>query len=707
MCIYVATDGKDENPGTIDRPVASLEAARDIVRARRASEGQAFAGATVNLRAGTWRRAKTFELEARDSGTTAGAVVYRAQPGESVRLIGGVELAGDLLEPVTDPTILARIIDEEARRKVLQLDLKAVGITDYGAMKHRGFSRPYANAPMELFFNNRPMTLSHWPSDGFVKITKVLDSGSKPRNGDFSERGGRFVYDSARPNQWKHAEDIWVHGMFGTVWADDTLRVASIDFDKKEITTEKPHLYGITGGHFQALNLLEEISQPGEYYVNREAGMLYFWPPADPVGATLGLSMLEEPMVALEGASHVTFEGLTFEITRGIGVYIEGGTGVRVAGCALRNMGVVAVAIGRGIKPFDHLSHEGIGEPASRELGNLRQHLYADVTWNQEAGTNHGVVSCDIHDIGAGGVSLGGGDRRTLAPAGNHVVNCRIFRVNRLDKTYRPSIDLNGVGNRIAHNIMYDATHSAVIFYGNDHRMEYNVIHDVLLESDDGGAFYTGRDVTTYGNVIRHNHVYNVGSTNPLYHHGYWHGVYLDDHPGGITVSGNVFRNIKAGVLASGRDVKVLNNVLVDCGRPIVVQIRPVSKIHKDRLLSLPVRELPWCTRFPSLAGALDNHWGEFVGTEVRNNVHSGESDCVSVDRVNADFLTIRDNLSLREDPGFTDPENGDFSLREDSVVYRERVEFDPIPFDRIGLIDDAYRRMLPPLPKEPKGAEW
>ena len=37
-----------------------------------------------------------------------------------------------------------------------------------------------------------------------------------------------------------------------------------------------------------------------------------------------------------------------------------------------------------------------------------------------------------------------------------------------------------------------------------------------------------------------------------------------------------------------------------------------------------------------------------------------------------------------------------DFRLRDDSVVYEKVPGFKPIPFERIGLYRDAFRKQLP-----------
>jgi hypothetical protein len=85
---FVAIGGDDASPGTKEQPFASLEAARDAVRKRKAS-GSPAEPVTVWVRGGAYPRTAAFELKAEDSGTEAAPVQYRAWPGEVARLVGG------------------------------------------------------------------------------------------------------------------------------------------------------------------------------------------------------------------------------------------------------------------------------------------------------------------------------------------------------------------------------------------------------------------------------------------------------------------------------------------------------------------------------------------------------------------------------------------------------------------------------------------
>ena len=110
---------------------------------------------------------------------------------------------------------------------------------------------------------------------------------------------------------------------------------------------------------------------------------------------------------------------------------------------------------------------------------------------------------------------------------------------------------------------MVNAPHEAITYKGNNHIIEYNNIHDVCLLSDDAGAIYSGRSWVWYGNIIRYNCIYNVGSGDHKPD-----GIYLDDALSGQQIYGNLLVNIPRNSIhiGGGRDNTVSNNIIVNSG---------------------------------------------------------------------------------------------------------------------------------------------
>jgi len=655
LILFVANNGNDAWSGRIaapnaaktDGPFATLERARDEIRKIKQSKEMPAGGMTVELCGGVYQREQPFELKVEDSGSEDAPVVYRARPGEEVRLVGGKMVTG--FKPVTDPAILGRLAPE-ARGKVLQADLGALGITDFGEVKGGG---------LELFFEDKPMMLARWPNEEFVRIVDLVGGDPVDVRGTKGDKIGKFFYENDRPKRWVEENDVWVHGYWFWDWSDQRHKVESIDTERRVISVVPPyHGYGYRKGQwFYGLNILAEIDVPGEWYLDRETAILYFWPPAPIEQGNPTVSVIDT-MVTMENVAHVNFCGLTFEAARGTAITIVGGAHNRIVGCTLRNLGSWAV--------------------------------------NISGGFHNGVVGCDIYETGNGGIALSGGDRKSLEPAKHYAENNHIHHYGRWNRMYQPAISMNGVGNRASHNLMHNAPHQAMSFGGNDHLIEFNEIHSVCYESNDAGAIYSGRDWTMRGTVIRHNfmhHVSGFGGRGCV-------GVYLDDMFCGTTIYGNLFYRVtRAAFIGGGRDCIVENNIFVDCNPALHIDARAmgwasyhVGTTMRERLLEMPYQETLWVERYPKLVGVWEDEPAAPKGNVVARNVSQGGRWDGVQDQARP-YVTFEDNL-VDEDPHFVEPPPKNFQLRDDSPAYE--LGFKPIPIEKIGLYKDEQRASWP-----------
>ena len=718
LAFYVDPSGSDHNAGIREAPFATLERARDAVRAWKVQHGLPEGGIQVVIRGGTYPVSATLALDERDSGAEGKPVVYRAQDRETVRLVGGVELPASAFRPVTRPSVIRRLLPD-VRGRVMEVDLKALGIRDYGAIGPRGFRRPYVPGPAELCYNGEVMQIARWPNAGqpMAKMGRVLDAGGVmssdsglPAARYDSRAGATFVYQTDRPDRWRRAGDVWLTGVFGWGFSDDTVEVAQIDTVRKQISTSGPTFYGFLNHRpfcgWIALNLPEEIDVPGEYCIDRKRGMLYFLPPGPLDGARLQLSMLSGPMVALEGASDVVFERLTLECTRGTGVYIERGARNQLRGCTLRNMGIMGVQLGMGIEPAACYGEEFTGRKVSRQLGSWHEHVWTNNDFNSEAGRQHGIISCDIYNMGAGGVFLSGGDRVKLEPAGNYVENCILHNCGRLDPAYKAAVNFDGVGNRVSHCRISEHPNMAIYLQGNDQVIEYNEITRCAQRVDDMGALYTGMDPTQLGTVIRgnfwHDNESSISDNHPV--------IYFDCPGGhGATIEGNVFyhnRNAWGDIMLNqgAQGFQVNDNTFIGERRALRLDewspeqalgslfgTSPRAKLLRNIDLSQP----PYSVRYPGMANFRQPGWYDTKHNKLMRNL---VVDCADFHTGNPD---AQGNCVTDRDPGFVDAANMDFGLREGAPVLKQVPGFHPVPFDQIGLRRDEYRTVLPLKPPQ------
>jgi hypothetical protein len=314
--IYVSPTGNDGQDGSLARPLQSLEAARDRIRAARDAGKLTKEAVTVWLRCGDYVRENSLELTKTDSGTAEYPVVWRAYPNETVRLLGGRRLTE--IQTVSDPAVAERLA-ESARTAVREVDLRALGITEYGEWASRGFARPTVAAHCELFIDGVPMTVARWPNEGewdHIAGFPQEHAQDDGHGGKIGKLEDGFQYAGDRPRRWKDTSDLWVHGYWSWDWANSYEHVASIDLEQRLIKTAPPFgQYGFrVGQRVQYLNMLEELDQPGEWVLDRKTGKLYFWPPnALTSDSQVLLSLLGKPFVKMQDVSYVTLQSLRWK----------------------------------------------------------------------------------------------------------------------------------------------------------------------------------------------------------------------------------------------------------------------------------------------------------------------------------------------------------------------------------------------------------
>ncbi len=706
---HVSLQATSEGDGTATQPFASLAAARDQIRADRKA-GRIAAGETVvvHIAEGDFRLDSTFELDSEDGGTAEAAVIYRASAPGRVRLQGGVTLKPNDFEPVRDAAAKARLT-EAARAHVLVCDL-----SDVVGEEFPEFKTAYKGSPAGpwLYVDHQPMTLARWPnanaeSGSWATFSKAVDTGlPNPKASDPAKQKlhpGAFVFEGDRPARWNLQEGVWLLGYWTHDWSDEVIRIADYDEATKVISLAAPHNYGINGGtwgaaerRFFALNTLDELDAPGEWYLDRTQKRLYLYPDGSLENSDIVLATLSQPLLRIKGAKHLRMEGLTFEYGHSDGVSLENTEYVELAGCVVANLASTGIRVN---------------------------------------GSHNTVRSCDVYNLGRGGISVNGGDRKSLTPAKNLIVNNHIHHYGNFQRTYAPGINAQGCGQVIRNNLIHDAPHNAVLYGGNEHLFERNEVHSVVLETGDAGAFYTGRNWTSQGNVLKSNYIHDLGSGNP--DHVNTMGIYLDDCDSGDTLQGNIFvRAGRAIMIGGGRNNPVLGNVVIDCPIGLHIDSRGMtwkqwnnpdypSWMLEAKAEALDYQSPPWSTQYPHLARIMEDSPREPLHNPIRGNLFVDCKKQVTSFDGNVKKLldkfeisgniavnsTGADNIATPGDlKGFktvTGSESDPVICRVVEESGRPQLQLDPrlspgsppvqeIEFSQIGLYTDEFRKSLP-----------
>ena len=442
--------------------------------------------------------------------------------------------------------------------------------------------------------------------------------------------------------------------------------------------------------------LFEELDAPGEWYLDKAANTLYFWPPA--AGGQTRVPLVDN-LIEVSGAKWLTLRGFTLEGSDASAVVVSGSEQVRVEGCTIHDIG------GR------------LGWQAAVSIAGGRQ---------------CGVVGCDIYDCCNYGIRLdsAAADVQSLTPSGHYADNNYVHHIGVLNG-HGCGITLGGVGQRVSHNLIHDTTRCGVFGGGPDCVVEYNHIRHVNLETEDTGGTYMGGAWHIRGMVYRYNWVHDVlgyGRTGDTWSspHFAW-GIYLDDDLSGVHVYGNIVaRTTNGGCdIHAGRDNLIENNILVESSRQ---QMMYQAHRREDWVVASHWKEFQtamerpaWKARYPELAAMdVETLW-KMENNRFERNIVSWQNptarlyawmpaDAAAVNHNDYNLIwhggqkldfdwaawqaAGRDVHSVIADPLFVDAAHDDYRLRPESPALA--LGFKPIPVEQIGPYASPQRATWP-----------
>lgn len=649
---YVAVNGDDANPGTINAPLATFAAARD--RARMTDKQ-----VVVNVRGGIYRFSGSVDFSTQDKN-----VVFRAYHKEKVVLSGAQPVSAASFSKLNE-VAQNRLIEQAARDEVVAVDLHTQGIEEYGKLMRFDHLMEGDFAPA-LYYNDVMLPLGRYPNDGYLNIDQVVEKGTAYlpiyKGEDTTTDPATcvpfsIVSNDSRISKYTEANDPWIFGYFRYNWADAQFG-AKIDFENGNIITAKDlSAFGaVSGQRFYFFNLLEEIDRAGEWYLDRETGMLYLYPADSELSsAKIEFSSYNDSFFEIDGSENLCFENLEMDKSIGNAFVLKNAKKIDINACTFSNISGTVV------------------------LGEQLQ----DCT----------IRNCHAFQNGSTVFSLTGGDYETLTYSNNMILNNHIEDYGNIKETNSPGISVRGVGSTISHNEIHDAPHQAISYFGNEHVIEYNNIYDVCKNTSDAGAIYSGRRWQNRGNVIRYNYFHDIAQDVS---NGGVHAVYLDDMHSSTAVYSNVFYQLSSVALyGGGRDNTFVNNLMIDCKTPFKMDARGASGTQQwDRLIEIMktylLVESPfykntlWAQKYPSLVNILEDEPNVPKYNILRGNVLYN-TDELSISANVRKYSTVEGSLVLSDTKSFTNYTKKDFTLLENSEVFRKIPDFQAAPFRKIG----------------------
>lgn len=299
---YVAPDGSDRNPGTLQKPFKSVLKARDTIRGLSIEERQQ--DITVYLRGGMHHISETIALGLEDGAPKGRTITYSNYRNEEPVLSSGIS--------VTDWKKLKQYpkgTPDSAKGNLWSADIPEgagkffVMFDGYNILRRargKGFQ-----SPQQKF---------RWFATRNV---------AKPEDRPLLRR---LEFPDGKIKNWSNLEDVEVF-FCGVPWTQNISPIESVDMENKiawlkyegntpPFTTPKPY------NPARVENIIDVLDSPGEWCVNTQTKKIYYWPVNGTPGDDIIVPTLME-YIRVEGkidydgpkdtpAKNIVLHGLTF-----------------------------------------------------------------------------------------------------------------------------------------------------------------------------------------------------------------------------------------------------------------------------------------------------------------------------------------------------------------------------------------------------------
>ncbi len=647
---YVSPNGNDRWSGTLpayneqksDGPFATIEGARDAIRQMKAEQGLTEP-VTVMLRGGTYFLDRTIVFDNQDYGTAQHPITYRAYPGEEPVISGGRK-------------IKASWETYDGQIKVCTLPEVEAGDWSFN----------------QLFVNGERQTRARIPHEGYQIIAEAVSDTA------FKYKAGHFK----RYRNLKDAEIVMFHS-----WNNSRLKVAGLDEQKRIVRcldANAPHPIGWSSAgsvnRYYIDNVFEGLQQPGDWYLDKHSGELYYWPEGNTENLEIVAPALKQLIRFEDQARHIHIRGITFTDTRW-----------ELPEKGYPDCGDVGDIVRPSTITYEDARNCSFVDNVIRNTGTYALEV---------SGSGNKLKGNEIYSTGSGGIITRSYQEERNQITYNHIHHC--------GEVYHSAtgINIDDGGGLIQNNLIHDISHSGVyarhwatetqeIERRNQEQgliISHNEIHHVATRMNDAaGIFIRDSNIVINNNLIHDVLSYKGACPG-------W-GIYLGCETRSTKVTNNVVYRCRESlhVWFKNRNNTIINNIFADGGMGNW-KIRTLSQIHYGNSRNLAHENII----FKRNIVYYDNANSELFQIKDEKSLPE-ESDynvLFCTDKSIHSYPAIGgvedvqsykvwqkqgfDQHSIAADPLFVDSENDNYTLRPESPAFK--VGFVPIDLSNVGL---------------------
>ncbi len=705
--IFIAPNGDDNNPGTIDKPFKTFKRAVTEVNILNTRKPQPK-GIVLYLREGNYQIEDTVEFGSTFSGTAENPLIISSYKGEKVSFISGALVKESQMKKVSDSKVIKRL-KTEVRDKVLTINLKQ--------MIPKGLGSDFRT--MYLYSNGNTMTMARYPNSSEVQMGTIIRPGQNAGTGTVHlDIPSGVVYEmfDKTPMNWEDTGEMLWNGAFAATWDVYRTKIKKIDKAAGTIETNGQSwaLPATSSSHFTHYyeNVLEEIDLPGEWVIDGKNMNLYVYPYDNEGDTEYSFVHSSDHLMTFNKVKNVVINGITVEHSGGKGIYFKESEGCVVQNCTIMNTAECGVMF---LKSYN--------------CGAMDNYFY-NAGINDKRAINFALVDSDAVPLESTVKAFTEDSYKNIEPSGNFAQN------NIISSSGGAGIKVTGSPQMVtSHNTVIRCKRDALyVTQAFEAITEYNEVAGTPFEVKDAGTFYMAGPGWPTGSTIRYNYFHD-----PMLE---GNAIYLDEGTSGVSVYGNVGVDYMWCGMASngGRDIATYNNIFIQ---------DPNSKYKGEwryggisNSMSFYWKgggsETQWLTK---VAGTKDANMMQFVNTGtilsdrynqrfpryvdyvkeniaaleereagnnrgpaelkarfpggfyVENNIVVGKGNNILLyedeEGVGSDPHIVKENFEIddRSKVGFEDYQNHNYTLKKDSPVYKLIPDFENLDVSKSGIV--------------------